>query len=203
MSGILPWCQQCHPSCRCACMSTGELVLWSKCSQLMSYFAQLLTMILGCMKPNILHTANNKGMHLRWCLTLKATLYICTYHACGTACWTCTWSPSSCLWCSSWCLITERKNKKPTPVSHDRSWFSSIVNIFSYVLNEWISIFINHRQTAVWFSVLQQGHYGKSSIRLQWQHINATRPYCHTSWSEAQWFNNTLRVHDKNCEVYP
>lgn len=31
------------------------------------------------------------------------------HHVCGMACWTCTWFPSSCLLCSSWCLFTMKK----------------------------------------------------------------------------------------------
>ncbi len=48
-------------------------------------------------------------------LKYKITLcYKWAHHACGRAWQTYTWSPSSCLWCLSWCLITGCKRHNVT-----------------------------------------------------------------------------------------
>lgn len=113
-------------------------------------------------------------------------LSIITHHACGMACWTCTWSPSSCLWCSSWCLITERKY---TSVSHNSAWrLSSNVNTFH---NREITCQL--KRSLLYFHVnapLDNGN-GRMGVSVTlkmmhitgtWQPINRTGLYSWSNW---------------------
>lgn len=95
---IVPWCQRCRPSCRCACMLTEGQGLWSK--------------------PHNVFIYTNLGIWKKLFLISKCCDMIdpikatdCAHHVCGMACWTCTWYPSSCLLCSSWCLFTMKEIK--------------------------------------------------------------------------------------------
>lgn len=85
----LPWYQQYLPSCRYACKWTEELGLWRKRSRYYFFFK-----VLFCWKA------------VDQILTDVGMIYDFTHHVCGRAWQTCTWFPSSCLLCLSWCLIT-------------------------------------------------------------------------------------------------
>lgn len=137
-SCISPWCQRCRPSCRCACTLTGGQGLWSKPRN-----------IFICTRLGILKPINP----YKWCaMTDQIQAIDCAHHVCGMACWTCTWSPSSCLLCWSWCLFTMKEIRIKVRLLHT----SVCAHAWTFYTTHWFSTCDGSME--VW-SILGAHHY--------------------------------------------